>query len=61
LLRDALIFAPTFGKRRQITGRFAFLQLRQQIDQMMNTAVGQLRARLQQVVKLFVVTKESTD
>jgi len=43
LLGDSFIFAPAFRKRRQIACRLAFLQFREQIDQVMNAAIGLLR------------------
>jgi hypothetical protein len=35
-----------------------FLELREQIDEVMNAAIGLLRARLQQVVKLLIVPED---
>src|SRR5207248_11441147 len=61
LLGDSFIFAPALGKCVEVARRFAFLQIRQQIDQVVNAAVGLLRACLEQVEKLFVVAEKSTD
>jgi hypothetical protein len=60
-LRDPFIFAPAFGKRRQIMKRILIIELGQKIDKVMHARVRLLRARFQQIKKLFVVSEKSSN
>ena len=61
LLRDLLVLAPAVDKFLQALRRLVMLELRQQRDQMMHAAVRLLRARLQQIEKLFVVSEKPSN
>ena len=58
LLRDLLILSPAVDEFFQAFRRLVLLELRQQRDQMVHAAVRLLRAGLQQIEKLFVVSEE---
>jgi hypothetical protein len=61
LLRDLFVFSPAVDEIFQSLRRFVELELRQQRDQMMNTAVRLLRACFQQIEKLCVVSQKFSD
>ena len=60
-LGDLFVFAPAVDEILQAFRRFMMLELRQEIDQMMDAAVGLLRAGFEQIEKLFVVSKKFPD
>ena len=57
LLRDLFVLSPAVDEIIQAFRRLVVLELRQQRDQMMHAAVRLLRACLQQIEKLFVVSQ----
>ena len=61
LLRDAFVLAPALGELGQVLRRVAVLEFAQQIDEVMNAAVGLLRAGFEQIEKFFVVSEKFPD
>ena len=61
LLRDLLVLAPAVDELLQTLRRIVLLQFREEIDEVMHAAIGLLRARLQEVVKFFVVSEQFLD
>ena len=57
----SLSFAAAVRQIIQALWRIVVLELRQQVDQMMDAAIGLLRARFEQIEKLFVVSEKFTD
>src|ERR1700720_4621095 len=58
LLCDLFILSPAVDKFIQARGRIVMFQLRQKGHEMMDAAVGLLRAGFEQVEELLVVSKE---
>jgi hypothetical protein len=58
LLGNSFVFAPALSERRQVGGRAFVVDLRQQVNQVMNAGIRLLRTRFQQVVEPLVVSEE---
>ncbi len=61
LLGDPFIFPAAVDEFVQALRRIVMLEFTQQIDEMVDAAVGLLRAFFEQVVELFVVSEELAD
>ena len=61
LLGDFFILSPAVDKFIQARGRIVMFQLRQKGHEVMDAAVGLLRARFQEIVKLFVASENFLD
>src|SRR3954464_209165 len=61
LLGNALVFAPAGDEFFQTLGGIVMLEFTEKIDEMVDAAVGLLRALLQEVEELFVVAEELPD
>ena len=60
-LGDSFVFPAAANKFIEALRRIVMLEFPEKINQMMDAAVGLLRAGFEQVVKLFVVTEELAD
>src|SRR6476659_7066138 len=61
LLRDLFILAPAIDEFIEALRLFVMLEPAEKSDEMVDTAVGLLRAGFEQVEELFVVAKEFAD
>src|SRR5438876_10951996 len=60
-LGDSFVFPAAANKFIEALRRIVMLEFAEKINQMMDAAVGLLRAGFEQIVKLFVVTEELAD
>src|SRR5438477_8932985 len=60
-LGDSFVFPAAANKFIKALRRIVMLEFPEKINQMMDAAIGLLRAGFEKVVKLFVVTEELAD
>src|SRR5438876_11903672 len=60
-LGDSFVFPPAANEFIEALRRIVMLEFPEKINQVMDAAIGLLRASLEEIVKLFVVTEELAD